>query len=450
MKKKLIILNLLFTLGSIQSQSWDYYGNPGFSAGAANEISFDILESGEIFLALQELDNEGKLDLFLKNNGIPVWASVTGDAGFSSGNSIGIDLNLESDGSPFFSFIDTTLDTIEFGHLDNSNSLVTTNPSNGGDIDGHSVNSITRENSDGLVYICSYHSSWNIVVYRANSMGGNFSIFHPYGVLGDNSISQLSFDIKFNSGYIAYSNLEDGGKIDILNFQGQTMDVTDTWDNISDGLSNYFKIAINPLTLQPYIAYQDIANNGALTVKKLNGSSEWELVGEVGFSQGLVNYVDLDFDVNGNPFVVFQDVNFSNKLSVMTYNSGTWDYVGERGITESTASHCEIKLNSNGEIFVGFKDGSQDNKASVMRYGSTLSLNDITDENIILYPNPTNDKIYFEGIENYYLEIYNNLGQKILDYEKVNSIDISSLSKGVYFIKFSDGVNSSTKKFIKN
>lgn len=45
--------------------------------------------------------------------------------------------------------------------------------------------------------------------------------------------------------------------------------------------------------------------------------------------------------------------------------------------------------------------------------------------------------------------VFNILGKELIN-DTTNSINVSSLSKGVYFIKVSDGVNYSTKKFIKN
>ena len=74
----------------------------------------------------------------------------------------------------------------------------------------------------------------------------------------------------------------------MLKFNGDTFSVNETYDNISGGLSNYFKLVINPFTFQPYIAYQDIANGGGVTVKKLNDDT-WGSVGQQAFSDGLAN-----------------------------------------------------------------------------------------------------------------------------------------------------------------
>lgn len=51
--------------------------------------------------------------------------------------------------------------------------------------------------------------------------------------------------------------------------------------------------------------------------------------------------------------------------------------------------------------------------------------------------------------KNYDLKIFNTLGQILLQINDTNTIDLSSLSDGVYLIKITDGTKSLTKRFIK-
>lgn len=69
----------------------------------------------------------------------------------------------------------------------------------------------------------------------------------------------------------------------------------------------------------------------------------------------------------------------------------------------------------------------------------------------LLYPNPANNLIYFNSkVLIKKTEIYNSLGQLVLSRLSVSSFDISSLNKGLYFIKIEDIYgNSETKKLIK-
>ncbi|MEC8133995.1 MAG: T9SS type A sorting domain-containing protein, partial [Bacteroidota bacterium] len=66
-----------------------------------------------------------------------------------------------------------------------------------------------------------------------------------------------------------------------------------------------------------------------------------------------------------------------------------------------------------------------------------------------IYPNPTSDKITVFGLKVIKMKIYNNLGQLILEANNTNVLNVSSLLAGVYFIKITDGINFSTRKFIK-
>ena len=78
------------------------------------------------------------------------------------------------------------------------------------------------------------------------------------------------------------------------------------------------------------------------------------------------------------------------------------------------------------------------------------------DRNFNIYPNPANDKITIdygnlENVEDWNIKIINILGQEVLNQPMdTDKINVSELSKGVYIIRISDGVNQADKKFIKN
>ena len=72
-----------------------------------------------------------------------------------------------------------------------------------------------------------------------------------------------------------------------------------------------------------------------------------------------------------------------------------------------------------------------------------------------LYPNPTASILNLDlekEIEVSTIAIYNTLGQLVLvipNAKQVNRIDVSSLTKGSYFIKLNTEKGSVTEKFIK-
>jgi len=79
---------------------------------------------------------------------------------------------------------------------------------------------------------------------------------------------------------------------------------------------------------------------------------------------------------------------------------------------------------------------------------TTASLNDFESDQIIIYPNPTNDIIYFKNIlVDKAIKIHDINGRLIRKINTTsNSISVSDLSKGFYFIE----VDGQVKKFIKN
>lgn len=76
--------------------------------------------------------------------------------------------------------------------------------------------------------------------------------------------------------------------------------------------------------------------------------------------------------------------------------------------------------------------------------------------NIIIYPNPTNSKVFFDNSNSNFKEvlIYNYLGQEVNKTSFTSSlqnqeIDMSTLATGVYVLKFSDGATSKSVKVVK-
>jgi len=115
---------------------------------------------------------------------------------------------------------------------------------------------------------------------------------------------------------------------------------------------------------------------------------------------------------------------------------------------------------------VGAKDGAQititatDNTGNSSSCTFTLNvtedtlsipeIGDIESNNIAVYPNPTSNLLFISGLtQPETIDIYNVTGQKILQTEvnaNNNSITISQLTNGLYFLKLKD----TTLKFIKN
>ena len=68
-----------------------------------------------------------------------------------------------------------------------------------------------------------------------------------------------------------------------------------------------------------------------------------------------------------------------------------------------------------------------------------------------VYPNPASDKISLSNVPSHYSYIiYNSVGRKLMSGSNTESVDISYLKSGMYFIELIGGNNFNTVSFIKN
>ena len=81
-----------------------------------------------------------------------------------------------------------------------------------------------------------------------------------------------------------------------------------------------------------------------------------------------------------------------------------------------------------------------------------LSVNDNTDIQFSIYPNPTSSYITIStSIIDFNVTVYNAIGQRINILElQNNKLDVSQFTDGIYFIKIENDYGGVIKKFIKN
>jgi len=67
-----------------------------------------------------------------------------------------------------------------------------------------------------------------------------------------------------------------------------------------------------------------------------------------------------------------------------------------------------------------------------------------------IYPNPANDVLYIEGLsKTSQVTIHSAIGQQLSRHNTTNTIDISELNSGIYFLTVVIDDRRVTKKFIK-
>jgi extracellular elastinolytic metalloproteinase len=153
---------------------------------------------------------------------------------------------------------------------------------------------------------------------------------------------------------------------------------------------------------------------------------------------------------------------------VVTADNLSQDYTVPGTIADATATdNCEAVLsnsiNSNasltGSIFHEGQytiiwtatdgDGNETTCTFTLTVNEFVSVNDISQSNISIYPNPANDFIMIEA--NGRVEISDISGKKLMSQE-LNSgdeIDLSSLKQGFYFVTVIEKERTQTTKLIK-
>ncbi|MCT4581815.1 MAG: T9SS type A sorting domain-containing protein [Flavobacteriales bacterium] len=109
----------------------------------------------------------------------------------------------------------------------------------------------------------------------------------------------------------------------------------------------------------PYVAYAEQNTSGTIfraTVRKYNGTN-WEILGNPGFSAARVSDVDMTISNAGDIYVAYRDWS-NNKITVMRYDAfnNVWNSVGSAGFSGGAlGEHPDIKLDNNGFPYVAFR-----------------------------------------------------------------------------------------------
>lgn len=120
----------------------------------------------------------------------------------------------------------------------------------------------------------------------------------------------------------------------------------------------------------PYVAFADGANGQKPTVMKFDGS-EWVTVGNAGISENIALSPILKLDAGGTPFVAFADGANGQRCSVMKFDGSNWVYVGTPGFTAGLLSLLDLAIAPDGMPYVAFGDQTKGNRATVMKYIGT-------------------------------------------------------------------------------
>ena len=175
----------------------------------------------------------------------------------------------------------------------------------------------------------------------------------------------------------------------------------------------------------------------------------------------LRNNADLEVPNNADaPYKWASPLNFNGDDPVGLFKDGVLiDVIGNINDRTKHIENVTYRRKSNISVpnttytvseWDSFSVGTYDGIGS---HTSTLNTEKFIFEAFKVFPNPTNNKVYFNTKENVSIKIYTILGKLIVSSEitkSKNNIDISELTKGVYLLKINADKQFITKKLIKN
>ena len=250
------------------------------------------------------------------------------------------------------------------------------------------------------------------------------------------------------------------------------------WIKVGTGLPNPndavsdMVIYKNELIVAGHFTKQSNPLNPGNNIAAWNGS-EWHSLGDA--SQG--------FGINGiNGSIVHMIVHndylyvcghFSDAGNQLATNIARWDGTNwcalATGFSSATTNETVTSIAFYGDTLFAVGDFTNYNGDTTIRFAAKLANPDsyVTNcttvggyenlefiDQIKIFPNPTEDRIYFNGLpKNCQIEIFNNLGQLQLSINNndINSIDISSFANGFYIYTITHKLNNimTTGKFVK-
>ncbi len=111
--------------------------------------------------------------------------------------------------------------------------------------------------------------------------------------------------------------------------------------------------------------------------------------------------------------------------------------------------HIDLSAYAGQNIYLAFKYTGNNGHAwyiDDVNITEFLGVEDVDAPHIAVYPNPANDVIYINGVEDETVSVYDAMGRLVMQQVYAGSLDVSGLSKGVYAITTGNGMMRFVKK----
>lgn len=298
----------------------------------------------------------------------------------------------------------------------------------GFDLDANDVPYISLMDFDDNYYGNSFKydgTSW-IKLGGAPFSGSN------YGIWSDLKVNKTTGDayIIWNDGDLSYVSKWDGASWTVLGggaISNETVAYSQTIE-IDETSGHIYAVVANGAT-----------TTGVLNAYKFNGTS-WEQIG-TDEADGQVTNVSTTLNDGRILLISFVDISHGNSVSAISYRDGNWEFIGPRSFSNAIAAYTQITSYQN-MPYVLYRDGGASDMATVMYYDSPIisgiSDSPVTNDGLLLYPNPASHEINISGLAvPTEAAIYNMQGAIIWkgtasDAQKIST---QSFKNGIYLLK---------------
>lgn len=261
------------------------------------------------------------------------------------------------------------------------------------------------------------------------------------------------------------------------------------WESIASDITTSIPIKGIDVALDNqqnfYVSFADMNMENRMTTLKYNGE-EWNFVGQRAYSEPGDPYMSMTM-LDNNPSVFFTDVTNGNKASAMYYmpynflfppynltlevveNKDivlTWDapqtsemeplsyniYRNDSKIgntAQLTYTDEDLNPGLHRYIVTAVYEDGESAPAGPVTGEIVVSINENNEVSFVLYPNPVENIIAIESVKDAVVKIYSMAGQMVSQQSIIqgtNTIDISELVSGIYFINIDGTIVKIVKK----
>jgi hypothetical protein len=266
-------------------------------------------------------------------------------------NAVAIDprIAIASDGTPFVIFIDYNLSRLTAAKYVNQHwSLAGTRGFTGILGDNNSISLALYSASATTTPYVSYTDQSEAVTV----MSFNGTTWQQIGISFSSAVSNTDISINKTNGepYVLFNNYNTL-ELFVRQFTGGI------WVDVGTSLGTgvYSKMAVDA-TGVPYVAFSDIDNGGAITVKRYQ-SGAWTTVGTAGFSTADVESVQLVISASDIPYVAYFDYG-DNKITVQKFSAGAWAPVGSNDVYLDYATAISLAVDHAETPYVAYVAGN--------------------------------------------------------------------------------------------